>query len=156
MKPGNRLEAHAVEQNTMRRRALTATLLSLPLLVGGCLGSSSPPQTGVRSTPASGLVTKGTIEGRVFTTACGGPAATSCARHNYRGSLVFCKTMKQIGFCPSVRVDRTGHYEIRLKPGRYALIPAPGKDNVVMVTPRWVSVSAGRTTVSIDGGNSMF
>jgi hypothetical protein len=140
----------------MRRRALTVTLMFLPLLISGCLHSSSPTSMGVRSTPTHGPVAKGTIEGRVFTDDCGGPAASSCAAHNYRGALLFCKTMNQSGFCPSAHVDRAGRYEITLKPGRYALIPAPGKDDVVMVTPRWVWVSPGRTTVTIDGGNSMF
>jgi hypothetical protein len=77
-------------------------------------------------------------------------------RHNYRGSLVFCQTMNQIGFCPSAHVDRAGRYEIMLRPGRYALIAAPGKGNVVGVTPRWVVVGGGRTRVSISGGNSTF
>lgn len=139
----------------MRRPALTLTLLSLSLLVSGCLNGSST-SSAAQSPPSHGLVANGTIEGRVFTTGCGGPAAASCVSRNYRGSLVFCKTMNQIGFCPSAHVDRTGHYEIRLKPGRYALIPAPGKGNIVWVRPRWVSVTEGRTTVSINGGNSMF
>ena len=138
----------------MRRPALTLTLLSLSLLVSGCLNGSSTWST-APSPPSHRLVAKGTIEGRVFTTGCGGPAAASCVRHNYCGSLVFCKTMNQIGLCPSAHVDRTGHYEIMLKPGRYALIPAPGNGNVVVVKPRWVSVTEGHTTVSINGGNSM-
>jgi hypothetical protein len=134
----------------MRRTALIATLVSLSMLASGCLTGSSAPSTGRP-------VAKQTIEGRVFTTACAGPAAQSCATHNYRGSLVFCKTRNQIGPCPSARVDAAGRYAIRLRPGRYALIPAPGKGNVVAVKPRWVSVTAGRTTtVNIDGGNSMF
>jgi hypothetical protein len=124
--------------------------------MSGCFGGSSTPSTELRSTPTHTQVADGTIEGRVFTTACGGPAAASCTSRNYRGRLVFCKTMNQIGLCPSARVDRTGHYAITLRPGRYALIPAPGRGNVVVVKPRWVSVVPGRTTVSIDGGNSMF
>ena len=130
------------------RPALTVLLCLIPLLVSGCLNGSSAPSQ-------APFTRKGTIEGRVFTTACGGPAASSCVTANYRGSLVFCKTMNQIGLCPSAHVDRRGHYEIRLTPGRYALIPAPGNGNVVRVKPRWVSVSEGRTTVRINGGNSM-
>jgi hypothetical protein len=45
--------------------------------------------------------------------------------------------MGQIGHCPSARVDARGHYEITLRAGRYALIPAPGKRNVVIVRPQW-------------------
>ena len=142
-------------RTTMRRSALTVTLLS-SLLVSGCFSTSSTPSSNVRTTPLHGPDAKGTVEGSVFTTACAGPAASSCVRHNFRGSLVFCQTMNQIGLCPSAHVDRRGHYEIRLTPGRYALIPAPGKGNVVWVKPRWVSVSAGRSTVRIKGSNAMF
>jgi hypothetical protein len=39
---------------------------------------------------------KGAREGRVFTTACGRPAASSCTRQAYRGSLVFCKTPRWV------------------------------------------------------------
>jgi hypothetical protein len=96
----------------------------------------------------------GIIEGRVFTTACGGPSATGCAASIYRGSLVFCSTMHVIGPCPSARVDATGHYQIKLSPGRHALIPAPGSGNVVYVKPRWVVVVEGQTqTLDINGGN---
>jgi hypothetical protein len=98
----------------------------------------------------------GTIQGRVFTTACGGPAGSSCPLRVYRGSLVFCPTMNSIGPCPSARVDSTGHYTIALRPGWHALIPAPGNGNVVEVQPRGVLVQSGQTTtVNIDGGNRM-
>src|SRR4051812_12847569 len=114
---GRSVNHHAVQavlfRNTMRP-ALTVLLCLIPLLVSGCLNGSSA------LSPAQ-FTRKGTIEGRVFTTACGGPAASSCVTANYRGSLVFCKTMNQIGLCPSAHVDRRGHYEIRLTPGRYAL-----------------------------------
>jgi hypothetical protein len=139
----------------MRRSALTVTLLS-SLLVSGCFSTSSTPSSKVRTAPLHGPEAKGTIEGRVFTTACAGPAASSCVRHNYRGSLVFCQAMNQIGFCPSAHVDRAGRYEIMLRPGRYALIAAPDNGNVVEVTPRWVVVGDGRSRVSISGGNSTF
>jgi len=63
----------------------------------------------------------------------------------------------QIGLCPSARVDDRGRYAITLRAGRYALVPAPGRRNVVMVTPRWVWIEAGRvTTLDINGGNAMF
>ena len=56
--------------------------------------------------------------------------------------------MQQIGPCPSARVDATGHFRITLAPaGRWALIPAPGRGNVVFVKPRWVSVGIGETRV---------
>jgi hypothetical protein len=75
----------------------------------------------------------------------------------YRGSLVFCRTMGQIGPCPSAEVDARGRYEITLRAGRYALIPAPGKRNVVLVKPRWVSIAGGQvTTLDINGGNAVF
>jgi hypothetical protein len=74
----------------------------------------------------------------------------------YRGSLVFCFTMNEKSVCPMARVDRTGHYTITLRPGRHALIPAPGNGNVVYVKPRWVVVQSGQTTtVNINGGNLM-
>jgi len=64
--------------------------------------------------------------------------------------------MHVIGPCPSARVDGSGHYTIRLRPGRHALIPAPGNGNVVSVKPRWVVVRSGQTTaVNINGGNLM-
>jgi hypothetical protein len=98
----------------------------------------------------------GIIKGRVFTTACGGPAASSCPLRVYRGSLVFCSKMNVNGICPSARVDATGHYRIALRPGRHALISAPGNGNVVQVKPRWVVVVAGQTrTLNITGGNLM-
>jgi hypothetical protein len=98
----------------------------------------------------------GIITGRVFTTACGGPAASSCSLRVYRGSLAFCSTMNEKSLCPTAHVDRTGHYTIRLRPGRHALIPAAGSGNVVYVKPRWVEVeSAQTTTVNIHGGNLM-
>ena len=82
--------------------------------------------------------------------------ATGCAPSVYRGSLVFCHTMNQIGFCPSARVDANGHYRIKLRPGRYALLPAPASGNVVYVRPRWVTLAAGEyASLVIDGGNLM-
>jgi hypothetical protein len=56
--------------------------------------------------------------------------------------------MQQIGPCPSARVDAAGHYRITLAPaGRWALIPAPARGNVIVVKPRWVSVGMGATRV---------
>jgi hypothetical protein len=141
----------------MCRTALIVTTLSVSLLASGCFNGSSTSSTDGRSTPSHGPAATGTIKGRVFTTACGGPAAASCVPRTYRGSLVFCTTMNEIGPCPSAHVDATGHFEIKLRPGRYALIPAPGNGNVVWVKPRWVSVGDGRTTtMNINGGNTMF
>lgn len=138
---------------TMPCRPLTAILVSLSLAASGCFGGSSAPSAAGRPSHGPG---EGTVEGRVFTTICGGPPATSCAPGVYRGSLVFCRTMNEIGPCPSARVDGTGHYEITLRTGRYALLPAPGNGNVVMVRPRWVSIGDGTTTtLNINGGNSM-
>lgn len=140
----------------MCRSRVIAILVSISVSASGCLGGSSPPPGAQGSTPSRGAV-KGTLEGRVFTTACGGPAASSCRRQAYRGSLVFCKRMGQIGLCPSAHVDDRGRYAITLRAGRYALVPAPGRRNVVMVTPRWVWIAAGRvTTLDITGGNAMF
>ncbi|HWG82234.1 MAG TPA: hypothetical protein VN686_04395 [Gaiellales bacterium] len=98
----------------------------------------------------------GIVTGRVFTTACGGPAASSCSLRVYRGSLAFCSTMDEKRLCPTAKVDGSGHYTIRLRPGRHALIPDPGNGNVVYVKPRWVVVHSGQTTtVNINGGNLM-
>ena len=98
----------------------------------------------------------GFITGRVFTTACGGPAASSCSLRVYRGSLAFCTTMDEKSLCPTAHIDGSGHYTIRLQPGRHTLIPAPGNGNVVYVKPRWVAVESGQTTtVNINGGNLM-
>ena len=99
----------------------------------------------------------GFIKGRVLTTACGGlPQPGGCAPTPYRGSLVFCAKMGQIGVCPSARVDATGYYRIALRPGRHALMMAPGKGNVVYVKPRWVVVQSGQTTtLNINGANLM-
>jgi hypothetical protein len=124
------------------------------MLAGCSLGGGSDNLPGPSS--GDGVPLYGVIKGRVFTTACGGPAAASCPLRVYRGSLVFCTKMGQIGPCPSARVDATGHYRIALRRGRHALIPAPGNGNVVEVKPRWVVVVAGRTrTLNINGGNLM-
>jgi len=72
------------------RSRVIAILVSISVSASGCVGGSSPPSGSQGSTPSLGAV-KGTLEGRVFTTACGGPAASSCRRQTYRGSLVFCK-----------------------------------------------------------------
>lgn len=115
----------------------------------GCLGGASTPPTHGAS--------KGTIEGRVFATACGGPVVkATCAPTNFRGVLRFCRTTDWMGFCPSARVDATGHYQIKLRAGRYALIPAPSSGNVVGVRPRWVLVGTGQTTtLNIEGGTTL-
>jgi len=146
------------------------TILLGVVLVGvlaGCSrgGANGPLTAGTRPALSEGQVvsdrgvasaTAGIITGRVFTTACGGPAALSCSLRVYRGSLAFCSSMHVIGPCPSARVDGSGHYTIRLRPGRHALIPAPGNGNVVSVKPRWVVVRSGQTTaVNITGGNLM-
>jgi hypothetical protein len=120
-------------------------------MLAGCIrGAAVVSDRGVAGRAA------GIITGRVFTTACGGPAASSCSLRVYRGSLAFCSTMNEKGPCPTAHVDGTGHYTIRLRPGRHALIPAPGNGNVVYVKPRWVAVESGQTTtVNINGGNLM-
>lgn len=106
---------------------------------------------GVTARPDDGIV-----KGRVFTTACGGPAASSCPLRAYRGSLEFCSKKLVIGPCPTARVDATGHYSITLRPGRHYLYPAAGSGNVVYVKPRLVVVRSGQTTtLNINGGNLM-
>jgi hypothetical protein len=124
------------------------------VLAGVLAGCSLGGGSGAGST--SGTLPDGIVKGRVVTTACGGPAASSCELQVYRGSLAFCPTMNSSGPCPSARVDRTGRYSITLRPGRHYLIPASGSGNVVVVKPRWVAVRSGQTTtVNINGGNLM-
>jgi hypothetical protein len=135
-------------------RLLTAISVAAGLLAGGCIGGSTP-SSHQPSSVADALST-GTVTGRVFTRACGGPVASSCGPTPYRGVLVFCRTMNEIGFCPSVRVDARGHYRIRLEPGRWAVLPAPESGNVVGVRPRWVTVGSGKTTtLDIRGGTQL-
>lgn len=128
---------------------------------GGLTGAAMPaPSEGqVSDGSVAGATARpddGIVKGRVFTTACGGPAGSPCPLRVYHGSLAFCPTMHTKGPCPSARVDSTGHYTIALRPGRHALIPAPGNGNVVYVKPRWVVVQSGQTTiVNINGGNLM-
>jgi hypothetical protein len=135
----------------VRRLIPVASIASLAVVASGCLGGpSASPATSGGSTPTRGF-SKGTIQGRVSATACG---VIACNPTPYRGSLVFCRTMDQIGPCPSARVDADGRYRIALPGGRYALLPAPGAGNEVAVKPRWVSVGAGETTtLDIDGGS---
>jgi hypothetical protein len=130
-------------------------LLATGLLAGGCLGGSAPPPD-QRSTLEHGP-SKGTITGRVFTRACGGPVVVStCDPTPYRGVLVFCRTMNEIGLCPSVRVDANSGFRITLLPGRWALLPAPQSGNSVGVKPRWVTVELGKTTtLNIRGGSQL-
>jgi hypothetical protein len=106
-----------------QRFAITVAVFGAAATIAGCAGGGSSHP----SHPASG-----TVQGRVFTVDCGGPARASCAPTNYRGELAFCRKMNVIGPCPTARVDATGHYRIRLRPaGRWAVIPAPGSGNVV-------------------------
>jgi hypothetical protein len=134
------------------RRRPIAALAVLAVLAGGCLGGASSSPTTARNAVPSRGPEKGTIQGRVFTTACG---VTPCRPIPYRGSLTFCRTMGQIGFCPSAQVGADGRYRIRLPAGRYALVPAPARGNVVTVTHRWVSVGTGATTtLDINGPSS--
>ena len=122
----------------------------------GCFGGAAPrPSAGAGVPPTAGA-SKGTLTGRVSTRVCAGPAANSCTRIVYRGSLVFCRTMDEIGPCPSARVDATGHYRITLMPGRWAMIPAPWSGNVAGIEPRWVSVPIGKTeTLNVEGSGSV-
>lgn len=137
----------------MWRSVLLGVVLA-GVLAGCSLNGGSDNLPGPSS--GDGVPQYGVIKGRVFTTACGGPAASSCSLRVYRGSLVFCSKMGQIGVCPSARVDATGHYRIALRPGRHALMTAPGNGNVVTVKARWVVVVAGQTrTLNINGGNLM-
>jgi hypothetical protein len=129
-------------------------------LAAGCFGgagSSASDRPAATRPAAIAPKVASKVEGRVFTAVCVGRSAARCAPTPYRGSLVFCRTMSQIGLCPSARVDRRGDYEIELPgAGRFALIPAPGRGNVVFVRPRWVVVSPGQTLrLDIDGGNLM-
>ena len=136
-------------------------------VLAGCSrdGAIGPLTAGTRPASSEGKVvsdrgvagaTAGIITGRVFTTACGGPAGSPCPLRVYRGSLAFCSTMDEKSLCPMAHVDGSGHYTIRLRPGRHALIPAPGNGDVVSVKPRWVVVESGQTTtVNINGGNLM-
>ena len=141
-------------QGTYRPRGVWRSVLLGVVLAGVPTGCTHGDGSGAAST--SGTLPDGIVKGRVVTTACGGPAASSCELQVYRGSLAFCPTMNTIGQCPSARVDGTGHYSIMLRPGRHYLIPAPGSGNVVVVKPRSVAVRSGQTTtVNINGGNLM-
>jgi len=136
---------------------ITVPCVAAALLGSACFGDSAATTSGAakRSRPIKSPP-KGTISGRVFTTSCGGVVGDGgCAPANYRGSLAFCRTMNEIGPCPSAHVDPIGHFRISLVRGRYALVPAPGQGNVVSVTPRWVSVGIRQTkTIDIDGGRA--
>jgi hypothetical protein len=137
----------------MWRSVLLGVVLA-GVLAGCSLNGGSDNLPGPSS--GDGIPQYGVIKGRVFTTACGGPAASSCPLRVYRGSLVFCPKMNVNGICPSAHVDATGHYRIVLRPGRHALLTAPASGNVVQVKSRWVVVLAGQTrTLNINGGNLM-
>jgi hypothetical protein len=140
----NPSEACSVLRDMWRSVLLGVVLAGL--LAGCSLGGGSEA--------GSGAPTTGVVQGRVVTTVCGVIRMPGGCMYPYRGSLVFCSKMGQIGVCPSARVDASGHYRIRLPRGRHALIPAPGSGNVVSVKPRWVSVVGGQTqTLNINGGN---
>lgn len=129
----------------MWRSTVMAVLLGV-LLAGCSLGGGS-------AAPGS-QSHWGFLEGRVFTWKCGPHFRGVCPVVPYRGEIVFCPDQNTNGLCPGTRVDARGEYRIRLHAGRVYLLPAPGKGNVVEVTPRWVSVVAGETrTVIINGGN---
>jgi len=148
-----------------------SVLLGLVLagLVAGCSlggGSGADSSSEVLDSLSEGQVSgggvgvtpmpDGIVTGRVFTTACGGPAGSPCPLRVYRGSLEFCSKKAVLGPCPSARVDGTGHYTITLRPGRHYLYAAAGSGNVVYVTPRLVVVHSGQTTtLNINGGNLM-
>ena len=124
-----------------------AVIVGLALSVAGCTWGANEGAGTVM------LHDTGVLQGRVFTTACG--ISSTCPRTPYRGEIVFCEKRNQLGPCPAARVDAQGRYRIELRPHRYWLVPAPGKHNVVIVTPRWVLVVGGQTrTLSIDGGSS--
>jgi hypothetical protein len=90
----------------------------------------------------------------VYTTQCTSRAATSCPPQAFRGSLLFCHGMDIAGPCTAARVGARGRYRLELPDGRYALIGAPARGNVVFVLWRWVRVGAGGvTTVNIHGRN---
>jgi hypothetical protein len=146
---------------SVRRMPVLCTLVVLGLIASGCFGSSSthPGSSGGKAGhQLAGHQLAAMLTGRVWTSDCGGPPPPSnagCAPMNYRGSLVFCRSMNAKGSCPSARVDSRGHYKIALpRTGRWAVIPAPGAGNLVFVKPRWIYVRVGRTAVlDIRGGN---
>jgi hypothetical protein len=138
-------------------RAAAAPLLAVAL--AACSSTSHQP---VRSTASGGATSaersasptaKAAVTGRAYTTQCVPRIAGRCPVTPYRGSLVFCVAMNQIGPCPGATVDADGRFALRLRPGRYALLPAPGSRNVVSIKPRWVSVAAPRTALRITGDN---
>lgn len=124
-----------------------ALIVGLAGLLAGCSFDGS---SGHSSAP-------GYLEGRVLTRACGGLASGgSCKPIPYQGEIVLCRKRDQLGPCPAARVNLAGRYRIKLPPGRYYLVSAPGKGNVVDVMPRWVVVTGGQTrTMNISGGNEM-
>ena len=100
----------------------------------------------------------GYLQGRVVTygVSCALPTNERCGTIPYRGEIVLCRQKGQIGLCPGAHVDASGRYRIRLAPGRYYLVSAPAKRNLVAVKPRWVEVGGGQTrTVNIVGGNEI-
>ena len=138
---------------------LGVAVVSVAVVVWAGVLAARSGTSNVSPGPSSGdgIPQYGVVEGRVVTTACGGLLLSGgCGPTPYRGSLAFCTKMGQHGICPSAGVDATGHYRIVLRPGRHALMPAPGNGNVVQVKPRWVVVVAGQTrTLNINGGNLM-
>ncbi|HEX2588105.1 MAG TPA: hypothetical protein VHL51_07555 [Gaiellales bacterium] len=152
-------ERHARRQPFLLIRPLLCLAL-IGLTSTACIGGSSTPQLSGTSAahPIAGHHLMATVTGRAWTRDCGGPVGEAgCGPANYRGELVFCRSMSEEGICPAAKVDARGRFRIALpRAGRWALIPAPGNGNVVVVKPRWVSVHLGRTTVvNILGGNLM-
>ncbi len=144
-----------------RRHPPFAALLALAALAAGCAhGSASSASTSAGSSPSTqpGPAPTGAgvgrIEGRVYTTECTRKGDAPCPPQAFRGSLVFCHRMTSTGPCPAARVDGAGNYRIDLPAGRYALIGAPSRGNVVFVLWRWVQIAEGQvTTVNVHGGN---
>jgi hypothetical protein len=135
-------QRHARRQPFLLIRPLLCLAL-IGLTSTACIGGSSTPQLSGTSAahPIAGHHLMATVTGRAWTRDCGGPVGEAgCGPANYRGE-----------------VDARGRFRIALpRAGRWALIPAPGNGNVVVVKPRWVSVHLGRTTVvNILGGNLM-
>lgn len=125
-------------------------------------GSASPPlSSGTHAKKPSSVVmhviagvSVSIVSGRAFTSECAPRLSSKCVATPYRGYLNFCSSMNQIGPCPVARVEASGRFTIDLRPGTYALLPAPGRNNVVAIKPRWVSVTAPRTLLEVTGSNT--
>jgi hypothetical protein len=136
-------------------RRSVALILGLCGVLAGCsFGGGHAAQSVVRNGPRDG-----TLQGRVITQVCGGGLVIvpvrSCQPTPYQGEIVLCRKKGEKGICPAARVDLTGRYRIKLPPGRYYLVAAPGRGNVVDVTPRWVEIGEGQVRTLNISGNAL-